>query len=278
MGYSCVSSENLKKLKSLSRFVSETANITPLKSRPFVGRSAFCHKGGIHVSAVTRNPLAYEHIDPELVGSSRRVVVSDLAGKSNIAYKARELGLDTSPEKFDSARIVAEIKRLEQEGYQFEAADGSFKILMEKMAGQFTPMFELKSFRVIIEKNKDRPCSAQAMIKLGVDGREAITAAEGLGPVSALDNAMRKAIAEFYPESLGLEAMHLVDFKVRVLDGRDGTSAKVRVLIDSRDEEEIWGTIGVSEDIIEASWQALADSCHYKLAKELTGKKNDADD
>jgi len=278
MGYACVSSENLKKLKPLSRFVSETANITPLKSRPFVGRSAFCHKGGIHVSAVTRNPLAYEHIDPELVGSSRRVVVSDLAGKSNIAYKARELGLDTSQEKFDSARIVAEIKRLEQEGYQFEAADGSFKILMEKMAGQFTPMFELKSFRVIIEKNKDRPCSAQAMIKLGVGEREAITAAEGLGPVSALDNAMRKAIAEFYPDSLGLEAMHLVDFKVRVLDGRDGTSAKVRVLIDSRDEEEIWGTIGVSEDIIEASWQALADSCHYKLAKELTGNKKDADD
>ncbi|MFW5989353.1 MAG: citramalate synthase [Desulfosudaceae bacterium] len=273
MGHACVTPENLQKLKGLSRFVSETANITPVTSRPFVGRSAFCHKGGIHVSAITKNPRAYEHIDPELVGSSRRVVVSDLSGRSNIAYNAKELGLDTNPENFDSGRIVSEIKRLEQEGYQFEAADGSFKILMEKMAGQFKPMFELKSFRVIIEKNKDRPCSAQAIINIGVNGREAITAAQGLGPVSALDNAMRKAIAEFYPDSLGLEAMHLVDFKVRVLDGSEGTSAKVRVLIDSRDEEEIWGTIGVSEDIIEASWQALADSCHYKLTKELTSKK-----
>ncbi len=274
MNYPCLSAKNLKKLKKISRFVSETANITPLKSRPFVGRSAFCHKGGLHVSAVTKNPRAYEHIDPELVGSSRRVLVSDLSGKSNIAYKASELGVDTSAETFDSAKIVSEIKRLEQAGFQYEAADGSFKILMEKITGQFDPMFELKSFRVIIEKNQDRPCSAQAMIKVGVGDRETITAAEGMGPVSALDNALRQALAEFYPDSLALEAMHLVDFKVRVLDGKEGTSAKVRVLIDSRDEEQVWGTIGVSEDIIEASWQALADSCQYKLAKELKDKQN----
>ena len=273
MGYPCMSPENLKKLKKVSRFVSETANITPLSSRPFVGKSAFCHKGGLHVSAIMRNPVAYEHIDPELVGSNRRVVVSDLAGKSNIIYKAREMGIDVDALGTDTGRIVSEIKLLEEDGYQFDAADGSFKILMEKITGHFRPLFELKSFRVIIEKNHDQPCAAQAMIKIAVDNVEAITAAEGDGPVSALDNALRKAIAEFYPESLGLDAMHLVDFKVRVLDGRDGTSAKVRVLIDSRDEDEVWSTIGVSEDIIEASWQALADSCQYKLAKELSTKK-----
>ncbi|MEW6079243.1 MAG: citramalate synthase [Thermodesulfobacteriota bacterium] len=273
MGYPCLSSDNLKKLKKVSRFVSETANIPPLASRPFVGKSAFCHKGGIHVSAVMKNPVAYEHIDPELVGSSRRVLVSDLAGKSNILYKARELGIDLDSLGADAGRIVSEIKLLEEEGYQFEAADGSFKILMEKITGNFQPMFNLKSFRVMIEKNEDRPCASQAMIKMAVGKEETITAAEGNGPVSALDNAIRKAIAEFYPDSLGMEAMHLVDFKVRVLDGRDGTSAKVRVLIDSRDEDEVWSTIGVSEDIIEASWQALADSCQYKLAKERATKK-----
>ncbi len=273
MGYPVLSAENLEKLKSVSRFVSETANITPQNSRPFVGRSAFCHKGGLHVSAVMKNPEAYEHIDPEKVGSSRRVLVSDLAGKSNIVYKAKELGVDTAAPDFDTDRIVTEIKRLEQEGYQFEAADGSFKILMEKLAGQFTPLFELKSFRVMIEKNEEQPCAAQAMIKIAVENQETITAAEGDGPVSALDNAIRKAIAEFYPDSLSLDAMQLVDFKVRVLDGREGTSAKVRVLIDSRDEQEVWGTIGVSEDIIEASWRALADSCQYKLAKELVSGK-----
>ncbi len=272
MGYSCMSDENLKKLKKVSRFVSETANITPLSSRPFVGKSAFCHKGGLHVSAIMKNPIAYEHIDPELVGSNRRVLVSDLAGKSNILYKAKEMGVDVDTLGADTGRIVSEIKLLEEDGYQFEAADGSFKILMEKITGHFQPLFELKSFRVIIEKNQDQPCASQAMIKIAVGGSETITAAEGDGPVSALDNAIRKAIADFYPDSLGLEAMHLVDFKVRVLDGRDGTSAKVRVLIDSRDEDEVWSTIGVSEDIIEASWQALADSCQYKLAKELSSK------
>jgi 2-isopropylmalate synthase len=273
MGYPCLSAENLKKLKKVSRFVSETANITPLSSLPFVGRSAFCHKGGIHVSAVMKNPIAYEHINPELVGSNRRVVVSDLSGKSNILYKAREMGIDAETLGPDAGRIVSEVKLLEEDGYQFEAADGSFKILMEKITGRFQPMFNLKSFRVIIEKTEDRPCASQAMIKMAVGKTETITAAEGNGPVSALDNAIRKAIAEFYPDSLGLEAMHLVDFKVRVLDGRDGTSAKVRVLIDSRDEDEVWSTIGVSEDIIEASWQALADSCQYKLAKERSTKK-----
>jgi 2-isopropylmalate synthase len=166
-------------------------------------------------------------------------------------------------ETIDSRKIVSEIKKLEMEGYQFEAAEGSLQILMQKFTDQFAPLFELISFRVTVEKDKNRPCSSHAMIKISVRGQEEITAAEGKGPVSALDNALRKALGKFFTD---LNLMHLVDFKVRVMDGRDGTSAKVRVLIESRDEDSIWSTVGVSEDIIEASWQALADSFHYKLS------------
>ena len=266
MGYTGISEENLKKLRKLSRFVSETANMIPLNNRPFVGKSAFAHKGGIHVNAIMKNPRAYEHMDPDLVGNKRRVLISDLSGKSNIEYKAKEMDIDINADGVDSQKIVSEIKRLEMEGYQFEAAEGSFQILMQKLADQFKPLFELKSFRVTVEKDKDRPCSSHATIKIAVAGKEEITAAEGHGPVSALDNALRKALGKFFKEDL--DKMHLVDFKVRVMDGRDGTSARVRVLIESRDEDNIWSTIGVSEDIIEASWQALADSFQYKLSNE----------
>ncbi len=265
MNHRCVTSENIAKLKALSRFVSETANMIPLNSRPFVGQSAFAHKGGIHVSAIMKVSKAYEHLEPELVGNKRRVLVSDLSGKSNIEYKAKELGIELNTNGFDSRKIVTEIKRMEQEGYQFDVADGSFKILLEKFTDQHKPLFELKSFRVSIEKDADRPCSAHAIIKVSVEGKEEITAAEGDGPVSALDNALRKALYKFYPE---LESMRLIDFKVRVVDGRKGTAAKVRVFIESRDHDNIWNTIGVSEDIIEASWHALADSVQHKLAIE----------
>ncbi len=265
MNRPCLTSENLKKLKKLSRFVSATANLVPMNTRPFVGRSAFAHKGGIHVSAIMKETRAYEHIDPQLVGNNRRVLVSDLSGKSNVEYKARELGINLGANGFDSREIVSRIKDLEQEGYQFDVADGSFKILVEKFTDQFKPLFDLESFRVVIEKDKDRPCGAHATIKIAVDERREITAAEGMGPVSALDNALRKALDHFFPD---VDSMQLVDYKVRVIDGRDGTAAKVRVFIESRDQDEIWSTIGVSEDIIEASWQALVDSFHYKLAKE----------
>jgi 2-isopropylmalate synthase len=264
MNCDCISDDNLSKLRKVSRFVAESANMIPLNSRPFVGRSAFAHKGGVHVNAIMKIPKAYEHMDPELVGNSRRVLVSDLAGKSNIEYKARELGIKLGENGFDSRRIVEEIKRLESEGYQFDVADGSLKILLEKLSDQFTPVFDLESFRVYIEKEKDSPCQAHATIKISVDGRQEITAAEGDGPVSALDNALRKALGNFFP---GLDHMRLVDFKVRVMDGRDGTGAKVRVFIASRDEDQIWSTIGVSRDIIEASWQALADSFTYQLTR-----------
>jgi 2-isopropylmalate synthase len=265
MDRECVSRENLKKLKNLSRYVSETANLVPLNSRPFVGKSAFAHKGGIHVSAIMKTPMAYEHMNPEMVGNSRRVLVSDLSGKSNVEYKARELGVEIGKNGFDSAQIANEIKQMEQEGYQFDSADGTFKILLEKFTDQFKPHFALESFRVTIEKDKDQPCSAHATIKISVGGKKEITAGEGYGPVSALDNALRKALDKFYPD---LDTMRLVDFKVRVIDGSRGTAAKVRVLIESRDQNEIWSTMGVSEDIIEASWQALADSFQFKLDNE----------
>ena len=265
MGRESISTENLKKLKILSRYVSETANLVPLNSRPFVGKSAFAHKGGIHVSAIMKTPRAYEHMDPQRVGNQRRVLVSDLSGKSNVEYKAKELGVEIGKNGFDSRQIASEIKQLEQEGYQFDTADGSFKILLEKFTDQFKPLFELESFRVTIEKDKEQPCSAHATIKISVGDKKEITAGEGYGPVSALDNALRKALDKFYPD---LDTMRLVDFKVRVIDGSRGTAAKVRVLIESRDQNQIWSTIGVSEDIIEASWQALADSFQFKLTNQ----------
>ncbi|MFC1811934.1 citramalate synthase [Thermodesulfobacteriota bacterium] len=261
-----VSAENLAKLKNLSRFVSQTANLVPLNSRPFVGDSAFAHKGGIHVDAVMKISRAYEHMDAELVGNRRRVLVSDLSGKSNITYKMKELGIDFAENGLDSRKIVSEIKRMEHQGYQFEAADGSLKILMEKFTDQFQPLFDLESFRVIIEKNKDQPCNSQATIEISVGEKTEITAARGDGPVSALDNALRKALEKFYLTDL--DTMRLVDYKVRVIEGREGTSARVRVLIESRDKDDVWKTIGVSHDIIEASWHALQDSFQYKLKKE----------
>jgi len=270
MGRSCLKQNDLSKLKRLSRFVSETANLVPWNNRPFVGKSAFAHKGGIHVSAIMKNPKAYEHMDPSMVGNERRVLVSDLSGKSNVAYKAKELSVKLGNNGFNSSQIVDEIKRLEEMGYQFDVAEGSLKILFQKYTEQFKPLFDLESFRITIEKNKNQPCSAQATIKISVGDKEEITAAEGMGPVSALDNALRKALDQFYPD---LDAMQLVDFKVRVIDGRAGTAAKVRVLIESRDRDDIWSTVGVSEDIIEASWQALADSFQYKLGKELPAEK-----
>jgi 2-isopropylmalate synthase len=260
----CVTENQLSRIKRLSRYVDETANMIPRNSRPFVGKSAFAHKGGVHVSAVIKNPLAYEHIDPEAVGNKRHVLVSDMSGKSNIEYKARELGVELNGSGLDSKKIVSEIKRMEQEGYQFDTADGSFKLLLQRFTEQYRPLFDLESFRVTVEKEKAQPCYAHALIKISVGDKKEITAAEGNGPVSALDNALRKALYKFYPN---LDKMRLVDFKVRVIDGRLGTAAKVRVSIESRDEDHVWSTIGVSEDIIEASWQALADSFQYKLSR-----------
>jgi 2-isopropylmalate synthase len=213
---------------------------------------------------------AYEHMDPCKVGNDRRVLVSDLSGRSNVEYKAKELGVVLGSNGFDSRKIVSQIKALEQQGYQFDVADGSLKILLQKLTDQFIPAFDLEAFRITIEKDHDKPCRAHTTMKIKVGDRKEITAAEGNGPVSALDNALRKSLRNFFPD---LDTMRLVDFKVRVIDGRRGTAAKVRVIIESRDQDEIWSTIGVSEDIIEASWAALCDSFQYKLAKETCHQK-----
>ncbi|MCX7982363.1 MAG: citramalate synthase [Syntrophales bacterium] len=265
MGFRCLTDEALRHLTNLSNYVADVANIPPLSSRPFVGRSAFAHKGGVHVSAILKNPVAYEHIDPSIVGNARRVLVSDLAGKSNIEYKARELGIDLGAESALSKEIVQQIKRLEDKGYQFDAAEGSLMLLIQKAKGEFKEPFSLDCFQVVVTKTAHHPARALATIKIAVEGVEELTAAEGNGPINALDYALRKSLKRFYPE---IEEMHLTDFKVRIVEGSEGTAAKVQVAIESQDAEGTWNTIGVSENIIEAGWLALVDSIHYKLAKD----------
>ena len=267
----CLSGEAMSHLTNLSNYVGDVANVTPLNSRPFVGRSAFAHKGGVHVSAILKNPLAYEHIAPELVGNKQRVLVSDLAGKSNIEYKARELGIALGENNGVSRRIVAEIKRMEDEGYQFDAAEGSLSLLIKKITGEFVEPFTLECFHVIASKTASQPAQSQATIKISVNGEEELTAAEGNGPINALDNALRKALTKFYPQ---LDGMHLTDFKVRIVEGSEGTAAKVNATIESQDEDDTWTTIGVSENVIEASWLALVDSLQYKLSKDREKKNN----
>ncbi len=266
LGVSCISAEQLRRLRDVSRFVNEIANLRHFKRQPFVGDSAFAHKAGIHVSAVRKRSETYEHIRPELVGNSQRVLISDLAGKSNILRKAEEFGIHLDPDSPEVQDIVTTLKNLENEGFQFEAAEASFELLMKKSLGLHKRFFDLIGFRVIVEKRKEGedPIS-EATIMLKVGGRVEHTAATGNGPVNAIDNAMRKALDKFYPE---LRDVKLHDYKVRVLTAGKGTSAKVRVLIESGDEVKRWGTVGVSENIIEASYQALVDSIEYKLLKE----------
>jgi 2-isopropylmalate synthase len=271
MGMHCLPAESIRQLTNLSHYVSDVANIPPINSRPFVGRSAFAHKGGMHVHAVVKNSSAYEHMQPELVGNHRRVLVSDLAGRSNVEYKARELGIDLVKNASLSKKIVHEVKLMEDRGFQFDAADGSLSLLIKKAIGEFIDPFTLECFSVVTSRTENNPCLSQATIKISVDGEEELTAAEGNGPINALDHALRKALTKFYPQ---IREMHLVDFKVRTLEGSEGTAAGVRVLIDSTDSEEVWSTIGVSENIIEASWQALVDSIEYKLSKDKTRRNS----
>lgn len=261
----CLGRTRLKKLEQVSRFVDEMANITPNPRSPFVGASSFAHKGGMHVDAVRKNPRSFEHIDPELVGNRRRILVSELSGKSNVILKAIELGLDLGNEIPETENILDELKRLGEEGYEFEGADASFKILIQKAMGKHRKFFELEGFRVIVEKRKNDPPTSEATIKIKVGGVSELSAGEGEGPVNALDNALRKVLLRFYPR---IKEIHLADFKVRDLDAAAGTAAKVRVLIQTQDGDDIWGTVGVSENIIEASWQALVDSVDYKLLKD----------
>ncbi len=267
MGFEGIEKEKLKKLRELSLTVDEIANLVPDKRKPYVGESAFAHKGGIHVSAVCRNPETYEHIRPELVGNSQRILISDLSGESSIIRKAKEFNIDLSNEKGKKhvKEIVKRIKEMELFGYQFEGADGTLELLIKKVMGLHKKYFDLVGFRVIVEKTSKGDILSEATIMVKVGDRLEHTAALGCGPVNALDNALRKALHKFYPS---LKEVELVDYKVRVLTTKAGTEAPIRVLIESSDGKRVWGTVGVSENIIEASWEALVDSIDYKLLIE----------
>ncbi|TWT83314.1 2-isopropylmalate synthase [Planctomycetes bacterium CA13] len=263
-GYVVLGGKSLQPLTQLSRFVYETANLQWRNSQPFVGQSAFAHKGGMHVHAINKASKTYEHIDPVMVGNERRILVSELSGRSNIVALATRHNINDDRELMD--KILAEVVRLENQGYQFENAGASFDLLVKRIAGTFTPHFEAIKYRVVAgDRDSDtHAVFAEAVIKLKVGEKLWFDAAEGHGPVNALDAALRKALADDYPE---LAKMRLIDYKVRVVDSGAGTAASTRVNIESCDEQESWGTIGVSENIIEASWRALVDAVEYKLHK-----------
>jgi len=273
MGIDCITDDQLKKITEVSRFVSELANLPHHKYLPYVGDSAFAHKGGVHVSAIRKSDATYEHVIPERVGNHQRVLISDLSGESNILYKAAEFKIDFESNDPKIRQILDDLKRLENQGFQYEGAEGSFEILIKKALGQHKRFFELMGFRVIVEKKTEEEAPlSEATIMVRVGDRVEHTAAEGNGPVNALDHAIRKALEKFYPE---LKQVKLLDYKVRILSTKDGTGALTRVLIESGDGQSKWGTVGVSENIIEASWQALVDAIDYKLLKEENGKEKD---
>jgi len=265
-GYDCgINNDKLLKLGPLSRFVNEMANRLPWQHQLFVGRNAFAHKGGIHVSAIRKSSALYEHIDPTTVGNTQRILVSDQAGKSNVISKLNSMSLDTGLHADDPAvaRVVQRIKAMEGQGYAYEGADGSFKLLLLKAGGKFISHFELDGFRVIDQKQgHDGESQAEATVRVRVGDAKAHTASLGIGPIHAIDNALRLALGSFYPQ---LDTMRLIDFKVRVLSTREATRAGVRVLIESSDGNHNWGTVGVASDVIDASYQALRDAIEYKL-------------
>ena len=266
MGKKCIDPEQLKRVREVSHYFYELANIQPNKHQPYVGDSAFAHKGGLHVSGILKNRETYEHIDPELVGNRQRVLVSDLAGRSNIVYKAEEYGIELKNDDHAVQEILSRIKDLESQGYEFEAAEASFELLIQEALGRRKKNFRLVGFRVIDEKRKENePPISEATIMVEVDGVLEHAAAMGNGPVNALDMALRKALTKFYPS---LKEVELLDYKVRVLSSGEGTAASVRVLMESGDKKERWGTVGVSHNVIEASWQAVVDSIDYKLYKD----------
>ena len=261
LGYEVLPPDQLRRLTDVAHFVAAVANLNPDAHAPYVGTSAFAHKGGIHVAAVAKLPESYQHIDPALVGNEMRVVVSELSGRQNVRLRAGDMGLGA---RDSDAEILRRVKELEFQGHQFEAADGSFEMLVRRSAPDYQPPFELLGFTVIVEGRSEGPTTAQAMVQLRVDGEVIHTAAEGAGPVNALDCAVRKALLPRYPE---LADVHLVDYKVRIVDQHLGTAAKPRVLVESARGQERWSTMGCSENIIEASWQALRDGLELPLAR-----------
>ncbi|MCX7773400.1 MAG: citramalate synthase [Clostridia bacterium] len=267
--FTCIPEEQLKNLTYAARKIAEIANINLNERDPYVGNSAFAHKGGMHIDGVNKASSSFEHVDPERVGNKRRFLMSEVSGRNTILEKIREINPAITKDSEETEAIIQRLKELEHEGYQFEGAESTFELVIRKQLGKYKPFFELEHFKLMNEQPTKAGLSASALIKVKVDGTSEITAAEGDGPVHALDKALRKALEIFYPE---LSKVHLTDFKVRVIDTKSATAAKVRVLIESTDGESIWNTVGVSTDIIEASWIALVDSIEYKLLKELEKK------
>ena len=265
LGIDCVSDLALRELTEVARFVADISNMKLQDNQPFAGNSAFAHKAGVHVNAILKNPKTYEHVDPQAVGNRRRLLISELSGKSTILKKAHDMDVDLGKSAEKSKKILKELQELESKGYHFEAAEASLELLVKRVMKKFKEFFALEDFRVIMEKKRSGKMLSEATIKIKVGKELEHTASLGDGPVNALDSALRKALKKFYPR---LEEMHLTDYKVRVLDEKEGTAARVRVLIQSQDKTGSWWTIGVSENIIDASWQALVDSIEYKLLKD----------
>lgn len=267
----CITDKNLSELTRVSRFISELANQAPDERQPYVGKSAFAHKGGMHIDAVRKNRRTFEHVNPQSIGNEQRILISEQAGKSAIVEKLEQEYPDMDKKSPEVKKIFAQLKEAEQEGYQYEGAEASFELLTHRALRDYTPLFNLLGFRVIIEKFENGDMRSEATIKVEeFNGKMEHTASDGNGPVNALDRALRKALEKFYPE---LSRVHLTDYKVRVLDTKAATGAKVRVLIESSDGKKVWGTVGVSKNIIEASWQALADSIEYKLFRDRETKR-----
>jgi 2-isopropylmalate synthase len=265
LGMECIPPGNMAQLTSVARFVAEVANVTLNDKAPYVGNDAFSHKGGMHIDAVSKNPVSYEHIDPEQVGNARHILVSEVAGRSALLAKMKTIDASLDKDSAETKRVLEHLKALEHEGYQFESAESSFHLLVCKLLGKYRPFFDLKEYKVIINEPSVNGINSSAMIKIMVGDQEEITAAEGDGPVNALDKAVRKALERFYP---AIKEVKLTDYKVRVLDSDKASAAKVRVLIESADGNESWTTIGVSTDIIDASWRALIDAIEYKLMRD----------
>ncbi|WP_027415161.1 citramalate synthase [Aneurinibacillus terranovensis] len=273
MGYLCVTEAQLKQLTNTSRYVYEMANIVPPNSQPFVGISSFAHKGGMHVSAILKAPETYEHIQPEVVGNHRRVLVSELAGQSNVLFKAKQLDIELDKNNPRSKNIIQKIKELEHQGYQYEGAEASFELLLRQGLNEYVEIFTVESFKILMEQIGETETRTEATVKLRVQGQIVHTVAEGNGPVNALDNALRKALESFFP---AIREMYLADYKVRVLSEQDATASKVRVLIESTDGKDSWSTVGVSANVIQASWEALLDSIRYVLMKRYEEVNVDA--
>lgn len=272
-GYTLLAEGALAHLTSVSQFVDEVANVPHNERQPYVGRSAFAHKAGVHVDAVMKHRSTYEHVDPSAVGNTRRILVSELSGSATIASKAVLTSLDLTKKSPETKALLRRIAEMEKDGYAFEGAEASFELLLLDAKGRLEPLFEIKGFRVIVEKRGGEEPTTEATVKLLVQGQERLTVAEGDGPVHALDMALRKALRRFYPE---LDKIHLTDFKVRVVNVREGTAARVRTLVESQANGRSWTTVGVSTNMIEASWRALVDSLLYGLLVGVNGSEDSA--